>query len=251
MIKILVIGEECDDVFIYGKIDRLSPEAPVPVFQPIKTKTNHGMSGNVVDNLLSLSDNISITHWKQSDKITKTRLVESKSNHMIVRIDEGESNPVESLGDLTDEMINIIKEQDIVIISDYNKGYLTETNISDICFYSKLSIVDSKKVLNVKTLTPITWLKLNEKEWKNNPDIQEIWKEKILKTMGDKGTWYNGILYPTPNPKETIDVSGAGDTFVSSFILKYYLTNGDISESINYANTMASIVVSKRGVSTP
>lgn len=251
MIKILVIGEECDDVFIYGKIDRLSPEAPVPVFQPIKTKTNHGMSGNVVDNLLSLSDNISITHWKQSDKITKTRLVESKSNHMIVRIDEGESNPVESLGDLTDEMINIIKEQDIVIISDYNKGYLTETNISDICFYSKLSIVDSKKVLNVKTLTPITWLKLNEKEWNNNPDIQEIWKEKILKTMGDKGTWYNGILYPTPNPKETIDVSGAGDTFVSSFILKYYLTNGDISESINYANTMASIVVSKRGVSTP
>ena len=251
MIKPLVIGEECDDVFIYGKIDRLSPEAPVPVFQPIKTKTNHGMSGNVVDNLLSLSDNISITHWKQSDKITKTRLVESKSNHMIVRIDEGESNPVESLGDLTDEMINIIKEQDIVIISDYNKGYLTETNISDICFYSKLSIVDSKKVLSIKTLTPITWLKLNEKEWKNNPDIQEIWKEKILKTMGDKGTWYNGILYPTPNPKETIDVSGAGDTFVSSFILKYYLTNGDISESINYANTMASIVVSKRGVSTP
>lgn len=251
MIKILVIGEECDDVFIYGKIDRLSPEAPVPVFQPIKTKTNHGMSGNVVDNLLSLSDNILITHWKQSDKITKTRLVESKSNHMIVRIDEGESNPVESLGDLTDEMINIIKEQDIVIISDYNKGYLTETNISDICFYSKLSIVDSKKVLNVKTLTPITWLKLNEKEWNNNPDIQEIWKEKILKTMGDKGTWYNDILYPTPNPKETIDVSGAGDTFVSSFILKYYLTNGDISESINYANTMASIVVSKRGVSTP
>ena len=251
MIKILVIGEECDDVFIYGKIDRLSPEAPVPVFQPIKTKTNHGMSGNVVDNLLSLSDNISITHWKQSDKITKTRLVESKSNHMIVRIDEGESNPVESLGDLTDEMINIIKEQDIVIISDYNKGYLTETNISDICFYSKLSIVDSKKVLNVKTLTPITWLKLNEKEWKNNSDIQEIWKEKILKTMGDKGTWYNGILYPTPNPKETIDVSGAGDTFVSSFILKYYLTKGDVSESINYANTMASIVVSKRGVSTP
>ena len=251
MVKILVIGEECDDVFIYGKIDRLSPEAPVPVFQPIKTKTNHGMSGNVVDNLLSLYDNISITHWKQSEKITKTRLVESKSNHMIVRIDEGESNPVDSLGGLTDEMIKIIKEQDIVIISDYNKGYLTESNIRDICGYSKLSIVDSKKVLKTETLTTVTWLKLNEKEWNNNPEIQEVWKEKILKTMGDKGTWFNNKLYPTPNPKETIDVSGAGDTFVSSFILKYYLTKGNVSESINYANTMASIVVSKRGVSTP
>ena len=251
MVKILVIGEECDDVFIYGKIDRLSPEAPVPVFQPIKNKTNHGMSGNVVDNLLSLYDNISITHWKQSEKITKTRLVESKSNHMIVRIDEGESNPVDSLGELTYEMIKIIKEQDIVIISDYNKGYLTESNIRDICGYSKLSIVDSKKVLKTETLTTVTWLKLNEKEWNNNPEIQEVWKEKILKTMGDKGTWFNNKLYPTPNPKETIDVSGAGDTFVSSFILKYYLTKGDVSESINYANTMASIVVSKRGVSTP
>ena len=251
MVKILVIGEECDDVFIYGKIDRLSPEAPVPVFQPIKTKTNHGMSGNVVDNLLSLYDNISITHWKQSEKITKTRLVESKSNHMIVRIDEGESNPVDSLGGLTDEMIKIIKEQDIVIISDYNKGYLTESNIRDICGYSKLSIVDSKKVLKTETLTTVTWLKLNEKEWNNNPEIQEVWKEKILKTMGDKGTWFNNKLYPTPNPKEPIDVSGAGDTFVSSFILKYYLTKGNVSESINYANTMASIVGSKRGVSTP
>ena len=251
MVKILVIGEECDDVFIYGKIDRLSPEAPVPVFQPIQTKTNHGMSGNVVDNLLSLYEDISITHWKQSNKIIKTRLVESKSNHMIVRIDEGESNPVDSLGELTDEMINIIKKQDIVVVSDYNKGYLTETNIRDICSHAKLSIVDSKKILKLETLSTVTWLKLNEKEWNNNTEIQEFWKEKILKTMGDKGTWYNGTMYSTPNPKETIDVSGAGDTFVSSFILKYYLTNGDISESINYANTMASIVVSKRGVSTP
>jgi D-glycero-beta-D-manno-heptose-7-phosphate kinase len=251
MIKILVIGEECDDIFIYGKIDRLSPEAPVPVFQPIDTKINRGMSGNVVDNLLSLHSELLITHWKQSNKITKTRLVESKSNHMVVRIDEGESVPIDSLGELTDEMIKIIKEQDFVIISDYDKGYLTESNIYNICSHSKLSIVDSKKILNSETLTSISWLKLNEKEWNNNSEIQKLWSKKILKTVGEKGTWYDGNLYPSLNPKETIDVSGAGDTFVSSFILKYYLTKGDILESINYANKMASIVVSKRGVSTP
>jgi bifunctional ADP-heptose synthase (sugar kinase/adenylyltransferase) len=45
-------------------------------------------------------------------------------------------------------------------------------------------------------------------------------------------------------------VSGAGDTFTSSFILKFYETN-NIKESITFANTMASIVVSKRGVTTP
>ena len=109
MIKILVIGEECDDVFIYWKIDRLSPEALVPVFQPIETKINRGMSGNVVDNLLSLHNELLITHWKQSNKITKTRLVESKSNHMVVRIDEGESTPMDSLGKITYEMMKIIK----------------------------------------------------------------------------------------------------------------------------------------------
>jgi len=251
MVKILVVGEECEDIFIYGKIERLSPEAPVPVFQPIETKTNNGMSGNVVDNLKSLHDNIQITHWKQSSNITKTRLVEKKSNHMIVRIDEGEIDSIEGFGNLSDNKITTIKEQDIVIISDYNKGFLSDVNIHDICSHAKLSIVDSKKVLTTEVLKPATWIKLNEKEWSNNKSIQITLKEKILKTMGEKGTWYNGKLYQSPNPQETIDVSGAGDTFVSSFILKYYLTNGDVDTSINYANQMASIVVNKRGVATP
>jgi sugar/nucleoside kinase (ribokinase family) len=61
---------------------------------------------------------------------------------------------------------------------------------------------------------------------------------------------YQGIVYPSPNPQETIDVSGAGDTFTSSFILKYYETK-NVKTSIIYANEMSSIVVSKRGVATP
>jgi ribokinase len=58
------------------------------------------------------------------------------------------------------------------------------------------------------------------------------------------------VVYPSPDPKETIDVSGAGDTFTASFTLKYLETH-DVSESIIFANKMASIVVSKRGVTTP
>ena len=41
--KILVIGDNCTDVFIYGRCERLSPEAPIPVFEPSKTITNDGM----------------------------------------------------------------------------------------------------------------------------------------------------------------------------------------------------------------
>ena len=49
--KILVVGDSCTDVFVYGNITRLTPEAPVPVFNPIREVTNDGMSKNVASNL--------------------------------------------------------------------------------------------------------------------------------------------------------------------------------------------------------
>ena len=64
------------------------------------------------------------------------------------------------------------------------------------------------------------------------------------------GAQFNDIIYPSPNPQETIDVSGAGDTFTASFILKYFETKNTY-QSIEFANKMSSIVVSKRGVATP
>ena len=57
-------------------------------------------------------------------------------------------------------------------------------------------------------------------------------------------------IFPSPNPLETIDVSGAGDTFVASFAVKILETQS-ITESLRFANEMSSIVVSKKGVSTP
>jgi sugar/nucleoside kinase (ribokinase family) len=89
---------------------------------------------------------------------------------------------------------------------------------------------------------------LNEKESLQNSELLKF--NNILITLGSRGTKFNNELYPSPNPQETIDVSGAGDTFTSSFILKYIET-GDIKSSIIWANEMASIVVSKRGVATP
>ncbi len=56
MKKILVIGESCTDRFIYGDVNRMSPEAPIPVFIPKYEKTNRGMAGNVVENYKKLMD---------------------------------------------------------------------------------------------------------------------------------------------------------------------------------------------------
>ena len=52
--KVLLLGDSCEDEYIYGNCDRLSPEAPIPVFNPSKTITNQGMAGNVVENLRAL-----------------------------------------------------------------------------------------------------------------------------------------------------------------------------------------------------
>lgn len=247
--KITVIGELCDDVFIYGSANRLSPEAPVPVFTPHHTEKNNGMAGNVVENIKSLKKDVEINFIHQPESISKTRYVDQKSNHMFIRIDEGEKN-ISGLV-LTDEHIQMIKDSDAVIISDYNKGFLDEDVLYKISTNAKFTIMDTKKVITEKLICYFNFIKLNEHEFKNfDSGIKKRWPDKLVVTLGDKGAKYLDKVYESPDPKETIDVSGAGDTFTASFTLKYLETE-DVETSIIYANKMASIVVSKRGVTTP
>jgi bifunctional ADP-heptose synthase (sugar kinase/adenylyltransferase) len=243
--RIAVIGENCNDIFIYGDCNRLSPEAPVPVMIPIETKENLGMSGNVVKNIEALSD-ARIVHICQTEVIKKTRYVDKKSNHMFLRVDEGESN-IQTL-DLNISKTNAIVNSDIVIVSDYDKGFLTDETIKKIGSIAKLSILDSKKKLSKEIIESYTFVKLNESEYKQNIQFKEC--KNIITTLGSKGAQFDGKIYPSPSPKETIDVSGAGDTFTASFILKYFETK-NVETSIIFANEMASVVVSKRGVATP
>lgn len=245
--KITVIGETCRDVFIYGESKRLSPEAPVPVFNPLYIDENSGMAGNVVENLKSLNYNIIIKHIHQFQPIKKTRYVDDKSNHMFIRVDEGEETiaPLE----LTDSIIDEIKESDAIIISDYNKGFLNEKILLEIAYYSRFIVMDTKKKIGSDIINSFNFIKLNESEF-HKQELNEKSEQKILITLGSKGAQYMGEVFPSPDPKETIDVSGAGDTFTASFTLKYLETK-NVKESIIYANKMASIVVSKRGVTTP
>ena len=243
MFRVLVVGETCIDRFVYCKIDRLSPEAPVPVLIPVETTENKGMSGNVVENLRALGVKLNeIVHWHQDTVITKTRYVDKKSNHMFIRVDEGE-DLVKEISD-----ININQFFNIIIVSDYNKGFLDDSILKELCTMGGITILDSKRKLTQDIINCFDFVKLNEQESINNKELSDL--DNVLITLGSKGTMYQGIVYPSPNPQETIDVSGAGDTFTSSFILKYYETK-NVKTSIIYANEMSSIVVSKRGVATP
>lgn len=237
--KLAVIGETCQDKFIYCNCSRLSPEAPVPVLNPLDITTNDGMSGNVVRNLLSIDKDLDITHIHQRTKICKTRFVEKKSNHMFFRFDEGEG-----LIDGFEKNYNF-REFDVTIVSDYNKGFLSDEDLIYIAENSNLSILDSKRSLSKEVLEAFDFIKLNEEESKRNQN-----HDNIITTLGSGGAKFREQIFKSPNPQETIDVSGAGDTFTASFILKYFKTKS-IEQSIIFANEMASIVVSKRGVATP
>ncbi len=72
--KVLVIGDSCLDKFIYCNIERICPEAPVPVMNPIKLIENGGMPMNVYNNLLSLRATQDIKTNENRQSITKTRL---------------------------------------------------------------------------------------------------------------------------------------------------------------------------------
>jgi D-beta-D-heptose 7-phosphate kinase/D-beta-D-heptose 1-phosphate adenosyltransferase len=243
---ITVIGELCNDVFVYGDTKRLSPEAPVPVLNPKYTEVNNGMAGNVVENLRALNKDLKVNFIHQKEGINKVRYVDDKSNHMFIRIDDEDNiTPLE----ITDDIIDMIKESDAIIVSDYNKGFLTEKIITEITYHSHFSVMDTKKKITESTVSCFNFIKLNESEFLRH-DFNDNNLNKIIITLGSKGAKHNDVIYSSPDPKETIDVSGAGDTFTASFTLKYLETK-NVSESIIFANKMASIVVSKRGVTTP
>jgi D-beta-D-heptose 7-phosphate kinase/D-beta-D-heptose 1-phosphate adenosyltransferase len=243
--NILVIGEVCTDKFIYCKIDRLSPEAPVPILTPVKTTKNSGMAGNVVSNLKALEPTYYTMLIGQTEVITKTRYVEEKSNHMFLRLDEGEETVTPLKWTLDFE--TILKDSDIVIVSDYNKGFLDNNHLWTIGHLAKLSILDTKRKLSQDVANKYSFIKLNEGEAKNNLHLDP---KNLIITLGSKGALYNRKLIPQINPQETIDVSGAGDTFTATFILNYFKYK-NIDQAIVEANLKAGSVVTKRGVVTP
>jgi bifunctional ADP-heptose synthase (sugar kinase/adenylyltransferase) len=248
--KVLVIGEKCFDIFVYGDVNRLSPEAPIPVLIPKNIVTVDGMGKNVVNNLIALTKNddyeIGIIH--QEKTITKTRFVEEKSNYPFLRVDEGEDNVdrIEFNEEIIDEILNV----DAVIVSDYNKGFLEYEDLLKIAEHSKFCILDTKKKINKDIIRSYDFVKLNEGEFKNNYTEDQELLEKIIITLGSKGAKHKNMIYPSDSPKETIDVSGAGDTFIAAFTKKY-LDTKDVEIAISFANKMSSKVVGKRGVVTP
>ena len=154
--KILVIGDSCTDIFKYGKVNRLAPEAPVPIIVPFRTSSNPGMAGNVVENLVALGAQADLITNKI--EIRKIRYVDEKYNQIIIRVDENDT--CQPADDIEIEL----GKYDAIIISDYCKGFLKEKMIEAISRNKDCPIfLDTKKILG-DWCNDIDFIKINHQE---------------------------------------------------------------------------------------
>jgi len=253
-VKILVIGDGCKDVFIYGDIIRLSPEAPVPVFNPLREVSNDGMARNVSNNVEALG--VTIYTITNQNNIRKVRYVDTKSNQLVLRVDEHDyCNRIDEvlLSTIQDNKCHIAMngetEIDAIIVSDYCKGFLEEDDIQWICENNKNVFVDTKKELG-DWINSATYIKINSLEHEKNIKFFENSDviDKTIVTKGNEGCLFQGKIYPTEDVPVK-DISGAGDTFLAGLVVEYMKTN-DILKAINFAQECTEIVIQKHGVST-
>jgi bifunctional ADP-heptose synthase (sugar kinase/adenylyltransferase) len=239
-LKILLIGDSCTDRYNIGTVDRLSPEAPVPVIKVVDSYDLSGMAANVYDNLTNL--NCWIAFITNRENIVKTRYIDSRSGQHLLRVDD---EPVIEPwnGDIGSQPW---ETYDAVVISDYNKGFLTYQHIEQIIRnFQGPVFIDTKKT-DLQRFQG-AWVKINELEY------SRITSEcsGLIVTKGAEGAIaiHHDIYCPT-RKVEVSDVCGAGDTFLSSLTYQYLLTK-DIEKAIMFANIAASLTVQHRGNYAP
>jgi D-glycero-beta-D-manno-heptose-7-phosphate kinase len=238
MKDILVIGESCRDVFVYCDASRLAPDWPVPVLNIIDQTENVGMAKNVQRNIQTHIDCDILTNSNWQD-ITKTRYVHEKTNHMFFRVDS--TTKVEGIN-----LKDVVFDYKLIVVSDYNKGFLSESDISWICSRHPNVFIDSKKVIG-DWASGCKYIKINDFEYqKSKANLTPTLKNKIIHTIGGNGCEFQGKLYRVKKV-DVKDTSGAGDSFMAALAIKYVETE-NIQKSIEYANKCASEVVKYRGV---
>jgi bifunctional ADP-heptose synthase (sugar kinase/adenylyltransferase) len=241
MSKVLIIGENCIDIFVYGYSKRKSPEGEGMVFTPTKEVYADGMAYNTANNIVAMGLDVDII--TNDEEIIKRRYLDDESNYLFLRVDENDNVKRYDINTLPD-----LSQYSAILISDYHKGFLTEDDIKFIAEKHPLVIVDTKKKLG-DWCKDIRFIKINRTEYLNNVDVINIidWlEEKLLITLDKDGTVHKGIQYPAEKV-EVVDICGAGDTFIAGFT-KEYIQTQNIETSILFANKVAASVIQYKGV---
>ena len=234
--NILLIGDNCQDIYQYGYVDRISPEAPVPVFRFDHEKTKPGMAGNVYENLSKFDCHINYVYDQTS---TKTRLIDQRSGQHIVRID----NDIQSQA--IELATNDFTAYDAIVISDYNKGTVSYDLVTSLRKdYLGPIFVDTKKTDLARFQG--CFVKINALEF----SMAKTLPDNLIVTDGHRGANYQGRNYPAQEI-EVVDTCGAGDTFLAALVYGYLNNDSDIESAIEFANRAAAVTVQHSGVYAP
>ena len=190
-------------------------------------------------------DDDDVYGWFNDERATKTRYVDKASNQILLRVDEEDA--CKPIPKYTRELFDS-RDIDLLVVSDYNKGFLTDQDLIDIAGRSKLSILDTKRKLNQAIIDAYEFIKLNSVEFDRNIELLRSNNniEKVIVTAGAKGVKYMNVLYPPPVVRQTFDVSGAGDVFTAGFAYSL-ATENSVADSINTAQNFCSQTIQKRG----
>lgn len=200
----LIIGDVMVDAYLWGKVDRISPEAPVPIVSVNKRENRLGGAANVGLNIKSLGATAYLCavigndqkgeeflELLENEGISKQGIVRSKkrvtttkfrvigNNAQMIRVDEEHTKPL-SKEDADDLILNITKlidleKIDVIIFQDYNKGVITPELIAEIVSLANSKnipvVVDPKKehFLDFKN---VSLIKPNLKEIKEGLNIE-------------------------------------------------------------------------------
>lgn len=297
---ILVIGDTMVDKFIWGKVVRISPEAPVPVVEITKETETLGGAGNVANNITSLGakaiiisaigeDNTGrsmidmlkeksinpdyLVYDRYRPTIIKTRII--ATNQQVVRVDREIKGVFSSSTEskIIKNIESLIPNADGVILSDYGKGVVSRKVLKrtiDLARKHKIPVTVDPKIENFKKYKKVTTMTPNTKEaieGMNAKNIScerdvEILGQKILKTLDSDSVLITrgemGMTLIQPNnkvttiptrAKEVYDVTGAGDTVISTMTLAL-AAKADLVSAAEIANFAAGIVVGKVGTAT-
>jgi len=295
--KILVIGDLMIDHYLWGKCERISPEAPIPVVNINNENTVLGGAGNVVNNLAALGAhtdvlsvigdceianelgtllnkiNVSTSHLiEEKGRLSskKSRIIASQQQ--VIRFDR-ESNydiSAESQQTLFDQYKKILRKYDIILLSDYGKGVLTDSLTRDLIKEANnlgIKVLVDPKGINYSKYSGAYLLTPNKKEASlatnidilNDSNLLEAitqLKEKCslvvsLITLSENGVaiYDNDLRIHQTMAREVYDVTGAGDTVLAA--LGFALSSDyDIDQAVEFANLAAGVVVGKIGSAT-
>jgi len=295
--KILVVGDLMIDHYLWGSCERISPEAPVQVVDISRETTVLGGAGNVINNLKALGAKVSVSSVIGDDEsgielvamlraidvetqniiIQNDRKTSKKSrviavSQQILRYDQESKNEIqsESVRKILDALSHSIAAYDMVVLSDYGKGVLTNAlcqGIIKLAHEKGVKVLVDPKGTDFSKYKGAYLLTPNKKEAMLATKIDITDKESLkaalikLKSDCDLGISLitlseDGIatydekmsVFPTV-AKEVFDVTGAGDTVIAS--IAFALSAGkNIQESAKFANLAAGVVVGKIGSAT-